>query len=80
MNASMQEGQIYLYPPDEWTMHSPYGPERYATYDHELAVFADLTGAIILLSISISISLAFVNGLVFLFRRRTFGNKKLARW
>jgi hypothetical protein len=75
-DASLQEGKVYLFPPDEWTMRSPYGPERYATYDHELTVFADLTGALVFFSVLISISLAFVNGLVFLFRRRKFVGKR----
>jgi hypothetical protein len=80
MDASIQDGRIYLFPPIEWTMNSPYGPERYATYDHEVTFFADTPGALTLLAILVLMSLALVNGLVFLWRRRKPADKQEVNW
>jgi hypothetical protein len=80
MDASIQDGQIHFFPPSEWMMSSPYGSERYVTYDHQVTIFADIPGALTLLAILVLMSLALVNGLVLLGRRRNPADKQEANW
>ena len=67
LNATVQEGQLHFHPAQ---LSEPALGDRYATYDHQHTYFVNVSGFLVLILISVSLSLGMVNGMVFLSRRR----------
>jgi len=64
---TLEDGQIWINIPGEVHSTTPSG-DRFVAYDRQF--YVDTSGVLILLTILVSLSLAFANGLVFFWRLR----------